>query len=299
MKILISGSNGLLGSRLLPFLEQDAHTVFRLVRSKKSTGPNDIYWNPAGKELDASQLEGIDAVIHLAGESISGGRWTAQKKARIRDSRVQGTELLSEALSSLKRPPGVLISASAMGFYGNRGSETLSEGSSAGDGFLAEICRLWEGATMSAQKQGIRVVHLRFGLILSLAGGAFAQLLPPFRLGLGGRIGDGKQYMSWVVLDEVLHIVKHALITEGLQGPVNVSSPNPVTNREFTKILGKVLGRPTIFPLPANIVRVLFGEMGDDLLLSSICMTPQQLQKTGYGFQYPSLEDAFRFLLKP
>ncbi len=296
MKIIVTGSTGLVGTQLVSFLEAESHIVSRLVRSE-NLGKGEIYWNPSKGVLEASQLEGFDAVVHLAGESIAGGRWTPQKKARIRDSRVDGTQLLCDVLSSLEHPPSVLISASAMGYYGNRGTEILTEESEIGSGFLSEIGGLWEEATAPAQTKKIRVVNLRFGLILSLAGGAFAKLLFPFRLGLGGRIGNGEQYMSWIVLEDVLQIIAHALKTETLQGPVNVGTPHPVTNSEFTKILGRVLSRPTVFPLPAFIIRTILGEMGEDLLLSSTRMTPDRLLKTNYTFQYPTLEKAFRYLL--
>ena len=233
--------------------------------------------------------------MHLAGESIV-GRWTAEKRARIRDSRVTGTKTLCDALAQLSSPPKVLVSASAIGYYGNRGDQVLTEESPAGQGFLAEVCQAWEEAT-SVVRERVRVVHARIGIVLSPTGGALAQMLLPFRLGLGGVIGSGEQYMSWVTLDDVLGIIHHALITESLSGPINVTAPHPVTNRELTTTLGKVLGRPTMLPLPAGAARMAFGEMADELLLSSARVEPQQLQQSHYPFRHPDLEGALRHIL--
>jgi uncharacterized protein (TIGR01777 family) len=281
----------------VPTLIAGGHTVTRLVRSTPRPGQADIPWNPAARSIGTPALEGLDAVVHLAGDNIASGRWTAAKKTSIRNSRVQGTTVLCEALAQLVTPPTVLLSASAIGYYGVRGETILREESPPGTGFLAEVCQVWEAATAPAAQRGIRVVHLRFGMVLSPAGGALAKMLTPFRLGLGGVIGTGKQYMSWIALDDVLGAIHHALHTETLQGPVNVVAPSAVTNREFTTTLGKVLRRPTWLPLPAFAVRLMFGEMGDALLLASTRVTPARLMASGYTFQYPELEKALQHLL--
>ena len=295
MNILVSGSTGLIGSNLVPFLQRDRHDVIRLVRSKPGTG--DIQWNPAAGQLDAGALEGFDGVVHLAGESIAGSRWTGEQKLRIRNSRVNSTLLLSQALARLKRPPRVLVSASAVGYYGDRGPEVLREESAPGRDFLAGVCREWESATEPAAQAGIRVVNTRFGMVLSPAGGALAKMLTPFRLGAGGVIGSGSQYMSWIALDDTVRAIHHALGSGSLRGPVNTASPHPVTNREFTKTLGRVLGRPTIFPMPEFAARLAFGEMADALLLSSQRVEPARLLASGYKFSWPELEPALRYLL--
>ncbi len=298
MNILVTGSSGLVGSALLPSLAKEGHSVTRLVRSTATTGESAATWDPERGQLSAAALEGFDAVVHLAGENIAAGRWTAARKARIRDSRVKGTGLLSETLARLERPPRVLISASGVGYYGSRGDEVLTEESSPGTGFLAEVCRDWEGATAPAARRGIRVAIPRFGVIFSAQGGALAKMLTPFRLGVGGRIGDGRQFMSWVALDDAVGAIHHALTTEALQGPVNVVAPHPVTNAEFTKTLGRVLGRPTLFPMPAFAARLAFGEMADELLLVSQRAKPARLLDAHYAFHFPDLEGALRHLLE-
>ena len=295
MKILVSGASGFLGTALVSFLTTGGHSVTRLVRSRSRSDAQEVLWDPNHGVADVARLEGCDAVVHLAGENIV-GRWTAEKRARIRDSRVTGTKTLCDALAQLSSPPKVLVSASAIGYYGNRGDQVLTEESPAGQGFLAEVCQAWEEAT-SAVRQHVRVVHARIGIVLSPTGGALAQMLRPFRLGLGGIIGSGEQYMSWVTLDDVLGAIHHALITESLSGPINVTAPHPVTNRELTTTLGKVLGRPTRLPLPAGAARMAFGEMADELLLSSARVEPQQLQQSHYPFRHPDLEEALRHIL--
>jgi uncharacterized protein (TIGR01777 family) len=297
MHVLVSGASGFMGSAMVPTLIAGGHTVTRLVRSTPRPGQAEIPWNPVARSIGTPALEGLDAVVHLAGDNIASGRWTAAKKASIRNSRVQGTTVLCEALAQLVKPPKVLLSASAFGYYGDRGETILREESPPGTGFLAEVCQAWEAATAPAAQRGIRVVHLRFGMVLSPAGGALAKMLTPFRLGLGGVIGTGKQYMSWIALDDVLGAIDHALNTEALQGPVNVVAPSAVTNRDFTITLGKVLRRPTWLPLPAFAVRLMFGEMGDALLLASTRVAPARLVASGYTFQYPELEQALQHLL--
>lgn len=298
MKILVSGSTGLVGSALLPSLVTEGHTPTRLVRSFNKQATLSIGWDPSSSALHPAPFEGFGAVIHLAGESIATGRWTDAKKTRIRDSRVKGTRLLSETLAKLQQRPKVLICASAIGFYGDRGEERLTESSRMGSNFLARLCRDWEAATEPAVQGGIRVVHLRFGIILSPKGGALTKMLLPFKLGLGGKIGSGAQVMSWIALDDVVGVILHALKTGSLKGPVNTVAPQPVTNSEFTQTLGKVLHRPTIFPLPALVAKLAFGEMADELLLSSARVDPTALKTSGYAFNYPELEGALRHLLE-
>jgi uncharacterized protein len=296
MNILVTGASGLIGTALVSSLTSNGHGVTRLVRGQPRSGEKAARWDPMAGTIDASALEGADAAVHLAGENIA-ERWTAAKKVRIRDSRVKGTQLLCETLARLSSPPQVLVSASAIGYYGDRGEEILSEESPPGRGFLSEVCRAWEAATEPAQRQGIRVIQLRMGVVLSPAGGALAKILPPFRMGLGGVLGSGRQYMSWIALDDVVGVIQHAIVTDALQGPTNAAAPRAVTNQEFTKTLGKVLGRPTVMPLPAFAARLMFGEMADELLLASARIQPTKLLASGYRFRYPELEDALRHLL--
>jgi hypothetical protein len=300
MKFLVTGSSGLIGSALISLLTSGGHHVTRLLRSpaaSKSTGTPEIIWDPGGTGLPSSSLEGFDAVIHLAGESIAEGRWTEAKKARIRESRTKPTRALCETLAKLARPPKVFVCASAIGYYGDRGEEILREGSAPGSGYLPDVCLEWEGSTASAVQKGIRVVNLRFGVVLSPAGGALAKMLPPFRMGVGGKLGDGKQYMSWIALDDAIGAIHHAVMNDRLIGAVNTVAPNPVTNLEFTKTLGRVLSRPTLFPVPAVAARLAFGEMADALLLAGARVMPARLLESGYQFRYPKLEDALRHLL--
>ena len=295
MRILVSGSSGLVGSALLPFLASEGHAVTRLVRSAPAQGEAD--WNPAAGTIDAAALEGHDVVVHLAGANI-GERWTPEHKARIKDSRVKGTRLLAEALGRLAQPPKVLVAASAIGYYGDRGDARLREDSASGSGFLAEVVREWEAATATATAKGIRVVNLRTGVVLSPRGGALAKMLLPFKLGAGGVMGSGKQHWSWIAIDDLIAIIYFAATTEALKGPVNAVSPKPVTNLEFTKTLGRVLRRPTIIPMPAFAARLALGEMADELLLSSTRVDPAKLTAAGYAFRFPELEGALRHLLR-
>lgn len=293
MRIAVSGATGLIGSSLRAALG-GAHTLVPLVRRPEAGG---IPWDPSIGVKDPESLEGIDAVVHLAGESIAAGRWTAARKARIRDSRVVGTRRLCAALASLAKPPEVLVCASAIGFYGDRGEEVLHEQSPPGKGFLPEVCREWEEAASAARDRGIRVVSLRTGIVLSPHGGALAKMLTPFRMGAGGKVGDGRQYMSWVSIDDMAGIIGHALSREALSGPVNAVAPGAVTNATFTAVLARVLSRPAIFPMPAFAARLVFGEMADALLLASTRVVPRRLEETGYGFRHPELEPALRHLL--
>jgi uncharacterized protein len=296
MNILVTGASGLIGSALVASLTSTGHGVTRLVRSQPNSEGKTARWDPMAGTIDASAFEGVDAVVHLAGENIA-ERWTSAKKRRIRDSRVKGTQVLCEALARLASPPKVLVSASAIGYYGDRGEAILTDDSAPGNGFLSEVCRAWEAATEPARQQGIRTVPLRFGVVLSAAGGALAKILPPFRLGLGGVLGSGRQYMSWIALDDVVGAIQHAIVTDSLQGPTNAVAPQAVTNQEFTKTLGKVLGRPTAVPLPAFAARLMFGEMADELLLASARVQPVKLQASGYRHRYPELEGALRHVL--
>lgn len=296
MKIVVSGSSGLIGTALVSFLTSGGHQVTRLVRAKTDSGAAGVPWDPATGAIDAGGLEGHDAAVHLAGENIA-ERWTPAKKARIKESRAKGTRLLAETLARLSQPPKVLVSASAIGYYGDRGDAVLREDSSSGSGFLAEVAREWEAATGPAGQKGIRVVNLRIGVVLSAKGGALAKMLLPFKLGLGGKVGSGNQFWSWIAMDDLLGIIHHALTTDALKGPVNAVSPKPATNLEFTRTLGRVLGRPTVFPMPAFAARLAFGEMADSLLLASTRVEPAKLNASGYQFRYPELEGALRHVL--
>jgi uncharacterized protein (TIGR01777 family) len=295
MRILITGASGLIGTALSDALNAAGHELFKLTRSV-ARGERDIVWNVDEGFINAPALEGFDAVIHLAGESIA-ARWSAQKKSRIYESRVRGTRLLCRTIAKLARPPRVVLSASAVGFYGSRGDEILRETSAPGRGFLSKVCSEWEAAADHAELNETRVVKLRFGLVLSRKGGALKKMLLPFRLGLGGVIGDGRQYWSWISIDDLVGAVKHALDAETVRGAVNVVSPHPVTNREFTKTLGNALHRPTVLPMPAFAARLLFGEMADELFLASARVEPARLMETGYQFQFPRLEQALNHLL--
>ncbi len=289
MKIAVTGSSGLVGSALASSLIDSGHDVVRLKRPTQ--------WDPDTGTADPSAFLGVNAIIHLAGENISSGRWTAARKQRIRDSRVKGTNLIAETIARMDAPPQVLVSASAIGYYGDRGDELLREESPPGTGFLADVCREWEAATNAATRKGIRVVHLRTGIALSPKGGALAKMLVPFKLGIGGKIGAGNQYWSWVSLNDVCAAIIHCLQASGVHGAVNVVSPSPVTNIEFTKTLGRVLGRPTISPMPAFAARLALGEMADALLLASARVEPAKLVASRFAFKDRELEPTLRSLL--
>lgn len=295
MDVVVSGATGLVGSALSKELEDKGHKVIVLSRSKPSSDDT-IRWDPSRGQIDASRLEGVDAVVHLAGENIV-GRWTPEKKRRIRDSRVQGTRLLAETIAGLSEKPRAMVCASAIGYYGDRGNELLREESEPGGAFLSEVVKEWEAAAAPAREAGVRVANLRFGVVLSAEGGALGTTLPIFKLGLGGKVGSGRQWWSWVALDDVAGAIIHALENESVEGPVNVVAPNPMTNAEYTKVLGDVLNRPTLFPLPAPAARAMLGEVADELLLASARVEPAKLKETGYEFRYPELEDALRHLL--
>lgn len=295
LRVAISGASGLIGTALSVALEREGHAVLPLVRSRRA-GPGEIAWDPDAGRIDAAALEGLDAVVHLAGENIA-QRWTPAARTRILESRVRGTGLLADTLASLRRPPEVLVSSSAVGYYGDRGDELLDESSSPGDDFLAGVARAWEGAAEPASKAGIRVVHPRTGVVLSPAGGALGRMLPAFRLGAGGRFGSGRQWMSWIALDDVVDALRFVIHTPALAGPFDFTAPEPVTNAEFTRVLGRVLGRPTFLELPAVALRLLFGEMADRTLLASQRARPTRLLGAGFSFRYPRLEDALTALL--
>jgi uncharacterized protein len=298
MKILVSGSHGLVGKALIASLTKDGDEVIRLVRRERVLGTPEVEWDPKRGVIDGEHLEGLTAVVHLAGESIAEGRWNDEKKQRIRNSRVEGTQLLSETLARLTHPPRSFLSASAIGYYGNRGDEVLTETSRPGNDFLSGVCVEWEDATRAAAEKGIRVANLRFGVILNAHGGALAKMIPPFRMGLGGRVGSGNQWMSWIALEDVVGAIKLTLRNETLKGAINIVSPNPVTNTEFTKHLGAALSRPTFLPIPALGARLAFGEMADALLLSSQRVEPVNLLKAGYDFRYPTLGVALAHILR-
>ncbi len=292
MKIAIAGASGLVGSVLVPLLEKDGDAVVRLVRSKPK--PGEIEWHPNQDSIDPAKLDGFGVIVNLAGENIAAGRWTDDQKRKIRDSRVNGTHLMSEAMAKLSQKPRVFVCASATGIYGDRDDEVLDEQSESGSGFLAGVCREWEKATEPASKAGIRVVNLRFGPIMSREGGMLAKLLTPFKMGVGGKVGSGKQYVSWIAIDDAVSAIRLAIHNESLRGPVNVVSPHPVTNEEFTKALGHVLNRPTALAIPAFAARLTFGEMADEMLLVSQRVMPKKLTAAGYQFHYPELQSALR-----
>jgi len=291
MNILISGASGFIGRHLKKYLLRRGHNVLALQRKNSHSPP---YWNIDKKIIDLGKYEQIDIVVHLAGENIAKGRWTKKKKEEIKLSRIKGTRLLCEYISSLRYKPKLLIAASAIGFYGDRGEEELTEDSPKGSGFLADVCNLWERTTHIALASGIRVVNIRLGMVLSPNDGALKRMLVPFKLGLGGVIGTGKQYISWIAIEDVLGAIYHIIKNEDIIGPINLVSPNPVTNKYFTKTLAKTLHRPALIPLPSYIAQLFLGEMAKELLLASTRVIPKKLNKSGYHFIYPTLESALR-----
>ena len=297
-KILITGSSGLIGSYLGKYLSENENQIFRLRRIKKNIGEHTILWEPVAGLIDPKRLENFNVIIHLAGENISAHRWSNQQKMKIKNSRVRSTRILTQTLISLKTPPDLLITASAVGYYGNRDSELLDEGSGAGHLFLSEVCEEWERVTRPAAEAGIRVVNLRFGMILSKKGGALPRLLQLFNVGLGGVIGSGRQYVSWITLEDVASAVIHIINTTDISGAVNMVTPHPVTNRELTKILGRIIRRPTIMRVPALALKIIYGQMAKELLLSSSRVYPEKLIDTGYRFKHPTLESALIFLFE-
>ncbi|TDI34553.1 MAG: TIGR01777 family protein [Acidobacteria bacterium] len=299
MRILISGATGLVGSalsRVLQAADWEVHALRRWPHpERQQTG--DMVWSPLTGEIETDRLDGLDAVVHLAGENVAAGRWTRTRRAAIRDSRIDGTRFLSRALARCTRPPAVLVCASAVGYYGDSGEAWLDEVSPPGSDFLARVAVAWENAADAARDAGIRVVHLRFGVILSASGGALARMLPIFRLGLGGRLGHGRQYMSWLSLPEAVSMIRFAISQAQLAGPVNAVAPEPVTNAFFTRTLARVLSRPAVLPLPAWAARAALGEMADALLLSGTRVRPTRLMESGYNFLHPDLETALKALL--
>jgi uncharacterized protein (TIGR01777 family) len=296
LRLLITGSSGLIGQALRGVLGGGGHQVRRLLRTP-SAAKDATSWNPTDGTFAEGAFDRIDAVVHLAGESIAGGRWTAVRKARILESRTTGTRQLCEALAKLDTPPKVLVAASAIGFYGDRGGALVDESAIQGTGFLSDVCQAWEEAVAPARDRGIRVVHLRIGLVLTPRGGALGQMLLLFKLGVGGVLGGGNQYMSWIALDDLLGIVLHVLTDESTSGAVNAVAPQAVTNREFTKTLGSILRRPTLLPAPAFALRLVLGEMADALLLASTRVDPAVLRRVRFEFAYPDLEGALRHVL--
>ena len=294
--VAITGASGLIGCALVARLQANGRRVRRLVRSARTDNADDIVWDPMRGSLNPRALEGAEAVVHLAGEPIA-QRWTGSRREAIRESRVRGTELLARAVAALERKPSVMLSGSAVGYYGDRGDEAVGEESASGSDFLAGVAREWEASTTAANDAGVRVVLLRSGIVLSPHGGALERLLPPFRLGVGGPIGTGRQWMSWIALDDHLGAMEHALATTGLHGPVNLVSPNPVTNAEFATTLGRVLGRPALVPVPSFALELLYGEMARATILAGQRVLPKALLRSGFTFAHPTLEEALRFEL--
>jgi len=302
MKVVVSGASGLVGSALLPFLREQGHEVLRLTR-EAADAPDAVAWDPKAWTIDAAKLAGAGAVVHLAGEPIADGRWTAERKEKIRQSRVDGTRFLAQTLAALPEPPEVLVSTSAVGYYGDRGEEELTEESPVGIGFLSEVCRQWEASAEPARAAGIRVVHPRFGMVLAKQGGALEKMLPPFRLGLGARLGSGEQWMSWIHLQDLVRLLhfsiepKQAIEREALAGAVNAVAPEPVRNRDFTAALAAALGKKARLAAPAFALELLYGEMAEEMLLSSAKVSPRRLQGTDFDFRFSTLAAALRDLL--
>lgn len=296
-RVAVTGASGMIGTALGALLARDGHEIVPLVR--RAARPGEIAWDPERGLLDAGALDGIDAVVHLAGETIAGSRWTRAHRQRIRESRTRGTALLASALAGLHRKPAVLVSASAVGIYGDRGDERLDERSPPGQGFLPEVAQAWEDAANPAAAAGIRVAHPRFGIVLSTAGGGLAKMLPVFRMGLGARLGSGTQWMPVVSIADAVGAIRHALATASFAGPYNVSVPEPVTNADFTRALAHALHRPALFAVPAPVLRLMFGRMADAALLASARVEPAALVRSGYVFQHPTVKTALDYVLGP
>jgi len=295
--VVVTGSHGLIGSALMPRLRADGHRVVRLVRSAPE-GSDDVAWDPDAGTIDAAALEGVDAVVHLAGAGIGDKKWTAERKRLILESRTRGTDLLVRTLAGLRDRPSVLVSGSAVGYYGNRGADVLTEQAPPGDDFPAQVCVAWEAATIPAAEAGIRVATIRTGIVLAAHGGALQRMLLPFKLGLGGRIGSGEQYMSWIALDDHVGAIRHVLATESVSGPVNLAAPNPATNAEFTRALGGAVHRPTVLPTPLFPLKAVYGgELVQHLLVDGQRVVPRVLETSGFEFRYPELDDALRAVL--
>ncbi len=297
MRVLVTGSTGLIGSALVARLERDGHSVVRAVR-RRASAPNEVRWDPESETIDTASLVGVNAAVHLAGESIGARlRWTDEHKQRVLESRVRGTRTVATALARLNPRPRVLLSGSAVGFYGNRGSAVLTEDSAPGSGFLAELCLQWEATTAAAEDGGIRVVHLRSGLVLSREGGLFPRMVTPARLGLGARFGRGRQFMSWITLADEIGAICHLLQDDSAAGPFNLTAPGPVSNADFTHALGRALHRPAALMVPGFVLRRALGEAAQELLLSGQRAIPERLQSGGYRFQHRHLDDALAALL--
>ncbi|MGD8321303.1 MAG: TIGR01777 family oxidoreductase [Gemmatimonadota bacterium] len=297
LTVAITGASGLIGTALTHFLTTGGHQVLRMVRHRDELGEGAAYWNPYTGEIDAEALEGADAVVHLAGVNLAGGRWTDARKKAIRESRTKGTDLIARTLAGLRAGPRVLVSASAVGYYGNRGDERVDEGTGPGGGFLASVVKEWEAATRPAERAGIRVVHMRQGVAISPEGGALGQMLLPFKMGVGGRLGSGRQYFSWIDLDDLVAALAHTLYDDALAGPVNATAPHPVTNATFTSALGRVLGRPTVIPVPSLAVKAAFGQLGEEALLWGQRVLPRTLEASGFRWFYEGVEESLRFQL--
>jgi len=299
MRILISGGSGLVGARLASVLREQGYAVGRLVRPGGTPSAGDVPWDPIEAKIDAAALEGTDAFVHLGGSNIGEGRWTSARKAILRSSRVDSTRVLVNAMARLRQKPKVFVCASATGYYGDRGDEILTEPSNSGTDFLALVARDWEGEAARAEQSGIRTVRLRYGVILATAGGALPRMVTPFRFGVGGRFGSGRQWMSWVTLEDAVEVTRLAIVNETLSGPVNVVAPEPLRNSDFTRVLAKTLHRPAIFPAPAFALRLALGEMADPLLLSSQRVKPEKLLAMNYSFRAVDLAAALAEMLAP